>query len=83
MTDHIRQFVIQLLAEKGRLPEGERLDDYHYLDTGHIDSLSFIKFIFRIEERFGFQFLPDDLASDEIRTVGGLARLIERHKVRP
>lgn len=76
MTDDIRSFILQLLLEKGPLPEGIDPDAYRYLDTGHIDSLGFIKFIFRVEERFGVQFSGADIGGAEIRTVGGLTRLI-------
>lgn len=77
MTDHIRQFIVQLLLEKGPLPETIAIDDYCYFDAGHIDSLGFIKFIFRIEEQFHIQFLPNEIGGTEIRTVGGLVRLID------
>lgn len=76
MTDNIRQFIVQLLLEKGPLPGAIPIDDYRYFDAGHIDSLGFIKFIFRIEEQFHIQFLPTEIGGPEIRTVGGLVRLI-------
>jgi acyl carrier protein len=71
-----RNFVRQLLLEKGSLPEDTELDAYAYLDLGHIDSLALIKFLFRIEEHFSIQFSTDDILGLEIRTVGGLLRLI-------
>lgn len=77
MTDSIRQFIVQLLLEKGTIPSGVPIDDYRYLDNGHIDSLGLIKFIFRIEEQFGVQFKGADISGTEIRTVGGLTRLIK------
>lgn len=76
MTKNIKAFVLQLLLEKGPLPSGTNSDDYHYLDNGHIDSLSFIKFIFRIEEQFGISFSDKEIISTEIRTIGGLVKLI-------
>ena len=78
MTDSPEQFILSLLLEKGPLPEGCPLDDYRYLDNGHIDSLAFIKFIFRIEEQFGIKFQNEEIGGAEIRSVGGLVRLIER-----
>ena len=77
MSENIRQFIIQLLLEKGQLPEAIAVDDYRYIDTGHIDSLGFIKFIFRIEEQFHIRLCEADISGSEIRTIGGLARLIE------
>lgn len=77
MTDDpIKNFLAQLLSEKGLLPDAVSLASYRYLANGHIDSLSFIKFTFRIEEHFGFRFSESDLLNDQIQTVGGLATLI-------
>lgn len=76
MTENIRQFIVQLLLEKGPLPANTAIEEYRYLDTGHIDSLGFIKFIFRVEERFAIQFSEADIVSKEIRTVGGLVAMI-------
>lgn len=76
-TDPVRDFVVQLLAEKGTVPDGQALLDYRYLDTGHIDSLAFIKFIFRIEERFQLQLTEAEMLGERIRTVSGLVALIE------
>lgn len=72
----IRTFIVQLLQERGPLPDEASIDTYRYLDTGHIDSIGFIKFIFRLEEQFGISFLAEEIGGDEIRTVDGLIRLI-------
>ncbi len=76
MLENIRQFVVRLLLEKGPLPTHTSIDEYRYLDTGHIDSLGFIKFIFRIEEQFHVQFSEYDIVSPQIRTVGGIVAII-------
>ena len=72
----IRQFIIQLLLEKGPIPAHIPIDEYRYLDVRHIDSLAFIKFIFRVEEKFGIRLTEADIAGQPIRTVGGLTDLI-------
>ena len=76
-TDSVRDFVVQLLEEKGAVPEHPALLSYRYLENGHIDSLAFIKFIFRIEERFHIQFSEPEMLGDRIHTVGGLVALIK------
>ncbi|MER2624749.1 MAG: phosphopantetheine-binding protein [Accumulibacter sp.] len=76
MTEAVRDFIVQLLLEKGPIATGCVIDDYRYLDTGHIDSLAFIKFMFRLEEQFGIQLSELDISSAQIRTVGGLAHRI-------
>jgi acyl carrier protein len=76
MNDSIRKFILGLLLERGAVPDGIAIDNYRYLDNGHIDSIGFIKFIFRIEEQFGIQFSQADISGVDIRSVGGLVRLI-------
>ncbi|HEY9145575.1 MAG TPA: acyl carrier protein [Thiobacillus sp.] len=71
---------MQLLEEKGAIPGPAALSSYRYLDVGHIDSLAFIKFVFRIEERFGIQFSEADMLGDRVKTVGGLVALIEEKR---
>lgn len=75
-TQAVYDFIVQLLVEKGTVPEPEAMLDYPYLRNGHIDSLAFIKFIFRIEERFKIRFSEADMLSEPIKTVGGLVSLI-------
>lgn len=80
MSEPIYDFIVQLLKEKGAVPEPAAMRSYAYLATGHIDSLAFIKFIFRIEEQFNVQFSEPEMLSDRIKTVGGLVDLIqEKH----
>lgn len=76
MTEHLRTYLIELLTRKAPLPPGVNLDTFLYLDAGQIDSLSLIKFIVEIEERFGIEFTPEDTQSTRFRTVGGLEGLI-------
>lgn len=72
----IYDFIVRLLEEKGAVPAPEGMLGYPYLKNGHIDSLAFIKFIFRIEERFNIQFSEADMLGEPIKTVGGLIALI-------
>lgn len=73
-------FIVQLLEEKGAVPDHSAMASYRYLENGHIDSLAFIKFIFRIEERFQIQLSEAEMLGDRIKTVGGLVALIEEKR---
>lgn len=75
-TRPIYDFVVQLLEEKGSVPAPDAMLAYPYLKNGHIDSLAFIKFVFRIEERFAIQLSEADMLGEPIKTVGGLIGLI-------
>lgn len=78
MQQDIRPFVLQLLLEKGPLPAEEAIDGYAYLDKGHIDSMGFIKFLFRLEEHFNVRLTGQEISGDEVRTVAGLVALLAR-----
>lgn len=79
MNDDIARHIIALLLEKGEIPVTD-VGHYNYIDSGHIDSLGLIKFFLRIEDKFDIELTPDDIADREIRTVSGLAALIERKR---
>lgn len=79
-SDAVYAFIVQLLEEKGAVPGPEALRTYAYLDRGHIDSLGFIKFVFRIEERFGIRFSESELLGESIRTVGQLVELVQQKR---
>jgi acyl carrier protein len=63
---------IKDLAAKEFSLDPARLDPAAPLDTLGIDSLSFIEFMFKIEEEFGVSVSDQDLKS--IRTLGDLER---------
>ena len=65
---------IKALAAKEFALEPEKLDPQAPLDTLGIDSLSFIEFMFKIEEEFGISVSDEDLKS--IETLGDLERQV-------
>lgn len=70
-----RDFIVQLLKEKGPVPEQD-IGALDFLESGLIDSFALIKFIFRIEDAYGIAFSPEEMACRDIHTVDGMARLI-------
>jgi len=63
---------IKELAAKEFSLDPSRLDPAAPLDTLGVDSLSFIEFMFKIEEEFGITVSDEDLKS--IKTLGDLER---------
>jgi acyl carrier protein len=80
MTD-IQSFIVARLEENSPLPgdSEESKFAYDYLDQGHIDSFGIMQLILSVEEHFDVRLGQEDLQSDEIRTVGGLAEVVARH----
>ncbi len=54
----------------------EEFLNYRYLDN-HLDSFGIIQFIMAIEEEFAITLFSEDTESEEIRTIGGLIKIIE------
>lgn len=77
MRDDINAFIGELLLEKGPLPEAP-LDGYDFVASGHVDSLGLLKFFMRIEDRFAIEITPADMVHRSLRTVGGVADMVER-----
>ena len=63
---------IKGLAAKEFSLEPDKLDPQAPLDTLGIDSLSFIEFMFKVEEEFGVSVSDEDLKG--IKTLGDLER---------
>ena len=79
MKETIKQFIIDELEKKQSIPKNINIDEYRFLDEGHIDSLGSMKFIIAIEDKFSIELSQEDIVSDEFRTVGGLISIIEKH----
>jgi acyl carrier protein len=63
---------IRALAAKEFSLDTDKLDPQAPLDTLGIDSLSFIEFMFKVEEEFGVSVSDQDLKG--IKTLGDLER---------
>lgn len=76
MIETIKHFIIEELEKKQTLPPNININEYRFLDEGHIDSLASMAFILRIEDEFNVELSQADMISEEFRTVGGLSSII-------
>lgn len=76
MKEQVSVYIVELLEKKKPLPDGTVISEYPYIDVGHIDSLSLMKFILEIEENFDIEIEDQDIQSDAFRTVGGLIDIV-------
>ena len=76
----IHNFLVNLLEEKGPIPDKERenIPQYRYLDNAHIDSLGILGFINAIENKFNVKLNEKDTNSDEFRYIEGLIKIIKK-----
>ena len=73
----IKEFIINYIEKKGKLPEGINLDEFNYIETGYVDSIGIMKFIVEIEKEFDIEISDDDMISPEFKTIGGLIGIIK------
>jgi acyl carrier protein len=50
--------------------------DTDLIDTGLVDSLTFVEFLAHLEQQFGIQVSLDDLEIDHFRTIARIARFV-------
>lgn len=65
-----------LLESHGNLGIRDKGKDLNYVHESNLDSFALLNFIAEVEEAFGVQFTPKELAYNETHTVEGLTRLI-------
>ena len=80
MEKQIQKYIVQQLEKKAPIPNDISIEDYHYLDNGHIDSLGLMKFIVLLEQEFEIEFTEDELMQTEFRSVSGLTKMILHKK---
>jgi D-alanine--poly(phosphoribitol) ligase subunit 2 len=78
MKETIKKIIIDELEKKQTLPKNIIIDEYRFLDVGHIDSLGTMKFIVSIEDNFDIELSQVDIVSEEFRTIGGLVSMVHR-----
>ena len=76
---NIREFILQALEKSGPIPTSD-VSSFDFIGSGHIDSLSVMKFILAIEAEYDIHFADNELLSDQFKTVSGLAELIEKKR---
>lgn len=74
----ILAFIFVLLEKTAPIPgnTNEQKANYRFLDAGHVSSFEVMQFVMEIELAYQLEFSPAELESDEMRTPGGIAKLI-------
>jgi acyl carrier protein len=81
MKNDIKNFIIQLIEKKYKIPENSDIDSFNYIDSGYVDSIGLIKFIADIERLYDIEISESDIASSDFKTVGGLISIIRSKKL--
>ncbi|UZE97561.1 acyl carrier protein [Alkalimarinus alittae] len=76
MSNVVRDFIVSLLEKKQAIPAVLDINDYRFMESGHIDSLAVMKFILQIEDKFDIEISDEDMLSQQFQTVGGLSAIV-------
>ena len=81
MDQNIFIFIVSLLEKHGPVPGQDEMEKltYRFLETGHIDSFKLNEFIMEIEDQYNIVLSPEDIQSDQFRSIGGLFEIIKKH----
>ena len=79
MKNNILNKLITILEKRGpiRLEYNEKIENFNFLETGLIDSIGLIKFIFEIEDKFNITLNEKDTTSEDFGIIKGLVKIIE------
>lgn len=80
MRDTLRAYILEnfLPGEDAK----NLKDDTELKESGILDSLSTLKLVTFLEERFGVEFEADDLEAGNLATIASIERLVESKKAR-
>lgn len=69
----------RVLSDLSDIPSASKHDinELRYLEGGILDSFGLMQFIVAIEEDFNVELTPEDTQSEQFRTLGGIAEIID------
>lgn len=69
----------RVLSDLSDIPSASKHDinKLRYLEGGILDSFGLMQFIVAIEENFNVELTPEDTQSEQFRTLGGIAEIID------
>lgn len=54
----------------------KKINEFNYINNGHLDSMEMIRFNFNIEKKFKIKIKPQETTSKKFQTLDGLASII-------
>lgn len=77
-TTDTKQQILRILVEEINIEVDDAGTDL--IDTGLLDSLTFVELLFQIEQSMGVQVDIEEIDLDDLRTVAKIAELVERQR---
>lgn len=76
--DAILTNLLKILERRGSIKNDKKILSYNFIDNSHIDSLSSIKFILELENKFKIKFKEKEINSNQFKIIGGLIKIIRK-----
>lgn len=70
------EFIVNYLQREYELPKGIDILKFNYVESGYIDSFGLIQFIATLEDEYQIEFTDAELQNPEIKTIGGLMKIM-------
>lgn len=74
--EEIKSVILSLLKKKQSLDGIKNIDNLNFFEQGIIDSISLIKFVIELEDKFAIDIESQDISDSSFKTVDGLTKLI-------
>ena len=79
MQNEIVQKIVKILNKRKpiHVDHNQKIENYNFIENGHVDSIGLIKFIFEIEEKFKITLSEKDTLSKNFGKILGLSKIIK------
>ena len=76
--EKIKQYIVVSLKKIRKIDKVSLLtiDDFDFIDSGHLDSMEILKFNMLIEKKFKINITPGEVTSKNYKIVKGLVNII-------
>ena len=77
---NIKDFIFKTLKKANPISKNElkNIDNFNFIESGHLDSIQILKFNLQIEKKFKIILNPKETTSKKYMTVKGIVSIIEK-----
>tara|TARA_B100000780_G_C21090137_1_gene439329 strand:+ start:112 stop:366 length:255 start_codon:yes stop_codon:yes gene_type:complete len=78
--EKIKQYIVASLKKIRKIDRvySQAIDDFDFIDSGHLDSMEILKFNMLIEKKFKILITPNEVTSKTYKTVKGLTNIVAK-----
>ena len=79
-NEKIKQYIVSSLKKIRKIDRASLkvIDNFDFIDSGHLDSMEILKFNMLIEKKFKISFTANEITSKNYKIVKGLVNIISK-----